>query len=100
MILLDVANNPNVTKEDGKYYGPTVRLPERAAGRSIDLQSLPDYDTSEQQHKVYQQPLQLKSWRPTQTFWKAAGSALAVYIVLSIAICTPFIIKEVGVLLP
>ena len=94
MILLDVANNPNVTKGGDRYDGPTVRLPERAAGRSLDLQSLPDYDTSEQQHKVHQQPLQLKSWRPTQTFWKAAGSALAVYIVLSIAICTPFIIKE------
>ncbi|KAH6913810.1 hypothetical protein BKA70DRAFT_1420593 [Coprinopsis sp. MPI-PUGE-AT-0042] len=95
MILLDARDQHSIHKDDDRFYGSTVRLPEQAAAaRGTDSVSLPDYDTSEEQHKVWQHPQAPQSWRPSKTFWRAACSALAVYIVLSVAICTPFVVKS------
>lgn len=98
MILLDPED-----QQQGKLTpyvaGPTVRLPDRVAGRSSIL---PDYETSQAQHTV---PPESPSTSSTVSFrkyslhstvdsrfWRATLYALAIYIALSVTIGVPLIV--------
>lgn len=69
------------------FSGPTIRHPERAATRSFS--SLPDYDTSEAQHRSCTKP---PSTIFDSKFWRAALYALVVYIILSAVIGIPLVV--------
>lgn len=81
--------------------GPTVRLPDRVAGRSSIL---PDYETSQAQHHTVSLP-ESSSTSSTASFrkyslhntvdsrfWRATLYALAIYIALSVTIGVPLIV--------
>lgn len=87
MIILD-GEADRQAKLDS-FSGPTIRHPERAATRSFS--TLPDYDTSEAQHRSFTKP------PPTifdSKFWRAALYALVVYIILSAVIGIPLVVLK------
>ena len=86
IILEEVAE----TKED-KFNGPTFRHPQPAYTRSTPSLLLPDYATSEAQHRR-------DVTRPSSKFkldaksWRAALIALCVYTFLTLTIAVPIIV--------
>jgi hypothetical protein len=84
MIILD--REEEQIKLDN-FNGPTLRLPERTFNRSSI--SLPDYQTSQQQHN---DPQGNTERRFGPKFWRAALYAFAGYIFLSIVIGVPLIV--------
>lgn len=75
------------TKLGSNVAGPTLRLPDRVAGRS----PLPDYETSQAQHSIiFRKPVFRR--RFDSRFWHAIFYALAIYIALSVVIGIPLII--------
>lgn len=89
MILLE--EPPSKLGSDSDVCGPTVRLPERAAGRSTSHITLPDYETSQaiaQNHFVYKKT---GKGRIDSRFWRATLYALIIYIALSLIIGIPIV---------
>jgi hypothetical protein len=74
---------------------PTVRLPERVAGRSSSLSIiLPDYETSEAQHKlINQHHAQQEQQKSTSRFWKATVYAMVIYVILSICVTVLLVVS-------
>lgn len=85
MIILDEGAAP--TKDD-KFNGLTLRHPQVAYIRSAS--PLPDYDTSEAQHREVITPL--SKFKVDIKAWKAALYALVMYIFLTLAIAVPIIV--------
>lgn len=87
MIILD-GEADRQAKLDS-FSGSTIRHPERATTRSFS--PLPDYDTSEAQHR---------STKPPSThifdskFWRAVLYSLVVYIILSAVIGIPLVVLK------
>jgi len=80
-------------KLDPPFHGPTIRFPEEAAVRS--LPSLPDYDTSQQEHAglLNQKDRHRRwGWMFERNFLRAFLLALAVYIALSLIVCIPLVV--------
>lgn len=97
MILLDPEDQQH-GKLNSYVAGPTVRLPDRVAGRSSFL---PDYETSQAQHNpsASSPTSSIASFRKyslhnsvDSRFWRAALYALAIYIALSVTIGVPLIV--------
>jgi len=88
MIILDqVAER---TKDD-KFNGLTLRHPQAAYTRSIS--PLPDYDTSEAQHrKVITPSSKFKLFKLDAKTWRVALYALGIYIFLTLTIAVPIIV--------
>lgn len=101
MILLDPEGQQH-GKLTSYVAGPTVRLPDRVAGRSSIL--LPDYETSQAQHNSPSSPdssptsstVSFRKYSLHNTvdsrFWRATLYALAIYIALSVTIGVPLIV--------
>lgn len=85
MIILDEGAAP--TKDD-KFNGLTLRHPQVAYIRSTS--PLPDYDTSEAQHREVITPS--SKFKVDTKAWKAALYALVMYIFLTLAIAVPIIV--------
>ncbi|KAE9411252.1 hypothetical protein BT96DRAFT_804006 [Gymnopus androsaceus JB14] len=103
MILLDPEGQQH-GKLTSYVAGPTVRLPDRVAGRSSIL--LPDYETSQAQHNSPSSPdssptsstVSFRKYSLHNTvdsrFWRATLYALAIYIALSVTIGVPLIVTK------
>ena len=87
MIILDGDHGRD--KIDSPFVGQTVRLPDQVTLRSIT--SLPDYDASQQEHEVFQEPKKKKR-RFDSSFWRAVVCALVIYVALSVAIGVPLVV--------
>ncbi|KAJ3989872.1 hypothetical protein F5890DRAFT_1400055 [Lentinula detonsa] len=99
MILLDPDDQQH-GKLNSYVAGPTVRLPDRVAGRSS---LLPDYETSQAQHNVpapspTSSTVSFRKYSLHNSvdsrFWRAALYALAIYIALSVTIGVPLIVTK------
>ncbi|KIK09906.1 hypothetical protein K443DRAFT_671220 [Laccaria amethystina LaAM-08-1] len=88
MIILD-GEADRQAKLDS-FSGPTIRHPERATTRSFS--PLPDYDTSEAQHRSFTKPPSTHIF--DSKFWRAALYALVVYIILSAVIGIPLVVLK------
>jgi len=86
MIILD-GEADRQAKLDS-FSGPTIRHPERASTRSFS--PLPDYDTSEAQHRSFTKPPSTHIF--DSKFWRAVLYALVVYIILSAVIGIPLVV--------
>ena len=86
MIILEEVTEP--TKDD-KFNGLTLRHPQIAHTRSFP--SLPDYATSEAQHRRVVTIPSSKFKLDAKT-WRAALIALCVYIFLTLTIAVPIIV--------
>jgi len=91
MIILD-DEDQQPSKLGSNVAGPTLRLPERVAGRLST--SLPDYETSQAQHTIVFRKSSFRR-RFDSKFWHATFYALAIYIALSVIIGIPLIILRV-----
>lgn len=87
MIILDEEDQRR-TKQDPYAAGPTLRFPEKAAGRSDS--PLPDYETSEARQQLILKNLPQRKVDPR--LWRAILYALAIYVTLSVAIGVPIIV--------
>ena len=87
MIILDGDHGRD--KLDSPFVGQTIRLPDQVTLRSTT--SLPDYDASQQEHEVFQEPKKKKR-RFDRSFWRAVVCALVVYVALSLAIGVPLVV--------
>lgn len=87
MILFDDADQ--LAKLDPIVAGPTLRLPDRAVGRSSS--PLPDYETSQAQHERAT-AVHTPKEKTDKRFWRATLCALCVYVVISAALGIPFIV--------
>jgi hypothetical protein len=86
IILEEVAERP----KDDKFNGLTLRNPQAAYTRSSSL-LLPDYDTSEAQHREATIPPSSKFKLDART-WRAVLFALCLYIFLTVTIAVPIIV--------
>ncbi|KAG2015451.1 hypothetical protein CC2G_008724 [Coprinopsis cinerea AmutBmut pab1-1] len=103
MILLHADDRKSIDKGTDIVDGSTIRIPEHALGpprsRNSDVSSLPDYDTSEKEHRTLaQQPdtqaqKQKSRFYLNARFWKISSYVMAVYVVLSLAIAIPLVLK-------
>ncbi|EIW83129.1 hypothetical protein CONPUDRAFT_121541 [Coniophora puteana RWD-64-598 SS2] len=98
MIVLDEEDQQKL--KDSPAQGPTLRYPERAAGRR-PFSPLPDYETSQAQafRRFNESLVSLHKPAPKRRFfdskfWRAALSALIVYIILSIVIAVPVLVTQ------
>ncbi|KAF8315969.1 hypothetical protein F5887DRAFT_953166 [Amanita rubescens] len=90
MIILDEEDH---VKFDALVAGSTVRYPDKAVGRS--LSSLPDYESSEAQHRLIIRNLQSSSKKTRNArILKATFYALAIYVALSAVIVLPVVLKR------
>jgi len=98
MIISDEDDTQKI--KDYPVAVPTVRYPERAAGRR-PFSPLPDYETSqalafrdfnESQVTLYKPPPRRRFF--DSRFWRAAIASLVVYILLTLFIGVPIIIHE------
>ncbi|KAJ2922725.1 hypothetical protein H1R20_g14367, partial [Candolleomyces eurysporus] len=87
MIILD--GDRGRDKIDSPFVGQTVRLPDRVTLRLTT--SLPDYDASQQEHEVSQEP-EKKKRRFDSSFWRAVVCSLVIYVALSLAIAVPLVV--------
>lgn len=91
IILEEVAER---TKDD-KFNGPTLR-PQPAHTRSTTSTTsllLPDYETSEAQHRDVTIPSsKFKIFKLDAKSWRAALLALCVYIFLTLTIAVPIVV--------
>ncbi|KAH8107883.1 hypothetical protein BXZ70DRAFT_913093 [Cristinia sonorae] len=81
MIILDDEQDQVPKLPDPIYYPPVVRSSSRT-----ETSSLPDYETSEAQHKA------IPWYKPRRKFWRVLVISLIVYTVLTVAIGVPLII--------
>lgn len=80
------------TKDKDKFNGLTLRHPQAAYTRSTSpAPLLPDYDTSEAQHRDVAKLRSSKFELDAKT-WRAVLYALALYIILTVSIAVPIII--------
>lgn len=86
IILEEVAGR---TKDDS-FSGLTLRNPQAAYTRSSSL-LLPDYDTSEAQHREVTIPPPSKFKLDAKT-WRAALFALCIYVFLTVTIAVPIVV--------
>jgi hypothetical protein len=105
MILLDPEDQQH-GKLTSYVAGPTVRLPDRVAGRSSII--LPDYETSQAQHNSVSpsdssptsSTISFRKYSLHNTvdsrFWRATLYALAIYIALSVTIGVPLIVTKLA----
>ncbi|KAH7913907.1 hypothetical protein BJ138DRAFT_1123987 [Hygrophoropsis aurantiaca] len=99
MIILDEEDQQKL--KDPPVTGPTLRYPERAAGRR-PFSPLPDYETSQAlAFNIGSNDSLISSHKPPpklriidSKFWRAALSALAAYVLLSIVIGIPIIVSR------
>ncbi|KIJ67959.1 hypothetical protein HYDPIDRAFT_83371 [Hydnomerulius pinastri MD-312] len=98
MIIPDEDDTQKI--KDPPVATPTIRYPERAAGRR-PFSPLPDYETSQalaysgfndSQATIYKPPPRRRLI--DSRFWRAALSSLAVYIFLTIVIGIPIIVTK------
>jgi len=89
MIILD----EEPSSKASRHAGPTLRFPERAAGRSTSALTLPDYETSQAlaHHDVYKNVVKTKA---DTRFWRAILYALLIYIALSLIIGIPIVVTK------
>ena len=85
IILEEVAE-----RKDDKFNGLTLRHPQAAYTRSNPSLLLPDYETSEAQHRDVTIPS--SKFKLDAKFWRAALIALCVYIFLTLTIAVPIIV--------
>jgi hypothetical protein len=92
MIVLDEEDQQHI--KPSRLSGPTIRLPERAAGRPTGG-ALPDYETSQALHDStwISKPTHRRR-RLDSNFWKAVLISLFIYTIISLAIGLPFIILK------
>ncbi|KAJ3829950.1 hypothetical protein F5880DRAFT_1707806 [Lentinula raphanica] len=99
MIILDPEDQQQ-GKSNSYVAGPTLRLPDRVAGRSS---LLPDYETSQAQHNntpssPSSSTISFRKYSLHNSvdsrFWRAALYALAIYIALSVTIGVPLIVTN------
>lgn len=98
MIVLDEEDQQHL--KPFASSGPTLRLPERAADHPTSL-LLPDYETSQALHDsshLDKTPRRLRRRRRAldSQFCKASLAALVVYIVITISVGLPFILRVRG----
>ncbi|KAH7929862.1 hypothetical protein BV22DRAFT_1029053 [Leucogyrophana mollusca] len=98
MIILDEEDQQKL--KDSIVAGPTLRYPERAAGRR-PFSPLPDYETSQALAFNGFNDSLISFHKPPpkrriidSKFWRAALSALGVYILLSIVIGIPLVVSK------
>ncbi|TFL02438.1 hypothetical protein BDV98DRAFT_603641 [Pterulicium gracile] len=96
MIVLDEEDQQHL--KPFASSGPTLRLPERAADHPTSL-LLPDYETSQALHDsshLDKTPRRLRRRRRAldSQFCKASLAALVVYIVITISVGLPFILRK------
>jgi hypothetical protein len=93
MIILDEEPSSKLSSFSS-VAGPTLRHPERAAGRSTSHLTLPDYETSQaiaNNDLVYKKVVKK---RIDARFWWATLYALIIYIVLSLLIGIPIVVTK------
>jgi len=91
MIILDEVP-PSKLSSYSDVAGPTLRFPDRVAGRSTTSLSLPDYETSQalaNNHFVYKKAVRRKV---DARLWRATPYALIIYIALSVVIGIPILV--------
>ncbi|KAF9469906.1 hypothetical protein BDZ94DRAFT_1243520 [Collybia nuda] len=89
MIILDEEDQRRA-KQAPYTAGPTLRFPEKAAGRSDS--PLPDYETSEARQQLILKHSNQRKIDPK--LWRAILYALAIYVTLSVAIGVPIIVLK------
>lgn len=89
MIILDEEDQLRTKQlQDPFIGGPTLRFPEKVAGRSDS--PLPDYETSEARQKLIVKENYLNK-RVDPRLWRAIIYALGIYVLLSIIIGVPIV---------